>query len=170
MDQIKQGISLISGILQKHYQRMVDDYNQKQKQQLLLQQAQSAVNNQLILQQSLGKVLMETSILPILLPIKHPSDLIIDGYEYVNGKVLCYNFRWMKKNTDKIAVSHLRIGMNKINNAIFAETNRLKSLYQSLDDVDKMYFINNYPAFYRGFYVVAIKDDVTDVILSVVVN
>lgn len=170
MDQIKKWISLISGILHKHYQRMVDDYNQKQKQQLLLQQAQSAVDNQMILQQSLGEVLMSTSILPSLLPVQHPSDLIPDGYGYVHGNIPCYNFRWMKRNNDKIAVAHLRIGMNKINNAIRTQTYRLGMVYQSLDNYDKLWLVNSYPAFYRGFYVVAMKDDGIDVILSVVVN
>ena len=143
-------------------------WHQQQRLLLLQQQEQVVSMGQIYVQEALGQVLHATSILPSLTSIENSTDLIPNGYEL--GDVAIYSYRWLKKVPDKISTTVLEIARQKINSAIEMETRKLEITFHSLPDCEKVFFIQQYPAFYNGFTVVGIKDAGTDVVISVVAN
>lgn len=158
----------ISKMVSIKYKNMVRDYNQKQRQERFQQQAQAVSYGQIYIQEALGRVLASTNILLNLTAITHPSDLIPCNYTIAD--VTIYDYRWLKKSPEKISSTMLETAREKINLAIEMETRKLSVTFQNLPEYEKLFFVQQYPAFYNGFRVVGLKDAGTDVIISVVMN
>lgn len=143
-------------------------WHQQQKQLISQQQEQIAYSAQIFVQDALGQVLQSTNILPNLTKIENSKELIPYGYQF--GETSIYAYKWMKKSSDKISSTLLRVAKDKINDAIDVETRRLNMVYQNLSIQEQSFFIQQYPAFYTGFRVVDIKDSGTDAIIFVAYN
>lgn len=140
-------------------------WHQQQRQLQFQQKAQIVSMGQINIQESLGQVLHATHILPNLTTIENCTDLVPNGYTIDDVPV--YSYRWLKKTPEKISTTTLEIARQKINSAIDLETRKMKMVFQNLLDDEKVFFVQQYPAFYTGFHVVGIKDAGTDVIISV---
>ena len=168
MKEIKKILNKFLKILSIQYKKMVRDYNQKQRQQLLQNQAQAVSFGQIYIQEALGMVLASTHILPCLTAVEHPTDLIPDSYQL--GDVPVYSYRWLKKSPESISTTILSLATDKINSAIELQQRKLACSFQTLPDFQKPFFVQQYPAFYNGFRVVGLKDVGTAVIISVIPN
>ena len=150
------------------YKKMVRDYHQKQRQQMLQQQTQAVSFGQIYIQEALGSVLSSTKILSNLTTITHPTDLV--PCNYIIDDVPVYTYKWMKTSSERISSTVLANACDKINFAINMECRKLSATFQTLPEYQKPFFIQQYPAFYNGFRVVGLKDAGTDVIISVIMH
>lgn len=154
--------------LKKWHSVQKQKWHQQQRQLQLQQQTQAISMGQIYVQEALGQVLHATHILPNLTTIENCTDLVPCGYTI--DEVPVYSYRWLKKMPEKISTTTLEIARQKINSAIDLEIRKMKMVFQNLLDDEKVFFAQQYPAFYTGFHVVGIKDSGTDVIISVAYN
>ena len=140
-------------------------WHQQQRLKQLQQQEQFVSMGQILVQEALGQVLHSTSILPNLTTIENCANLVPCGYTI--DEVPVYSYRWLKKSPDKISTTTLEVARQKINSAIELEIRKMMMVYQNLLEEEKVFFVQQYPAFYTGFQVIGIKDAGTDVIISV---
>lgn len=147
----------------------VKKYREEQEQMQIQQRNQIAYTEQIYLQDALGQVLRSTNIIMGLSPVTNGSDLVPDGYELGTVKNI-YRYRWLKNTTSSISIPALEIARKKINSAIEIEKRKMETVLQNQLDYEKILFVQQYPAFYRGFQVVGMKDDGMDVIIYIVLD
>lgn len=158
-------INVLVESLKKWLSAQNQKWHQQQRQLQLQQQAQIVSMGQIYVQEALGQVLHTTSILPNLTTIENCTNLVPCGYTI--DEVPVYSYRWLKKSPDKISTTTLEVARQKINSAIELEIRKMMMVYQNLLEEEKVFFVQQYPAFYTGFQVIGIKDAGTDVIISV---
>lgn len=130
--------------------QQINQYNiQMMNQQIASQQIQ--------VQSMLFQVLSGVTISPQLCSLNVPLDLMPCGTRFINGNIVYY-FAWTKKDySSKIAISMLRIYVQKMNTAIQAQRTIQLNYYMT-----PMFSLLN-----NGLYVQACKDVGNSILLAV---